>query len=460
METFFRTAVILLATAAFMSTVARAQGTVPPSNGGAPGSPSDLPTPQVVRPANPAETIAPGTPVVQAAQSFSLADAEQLALANNPSLPIAAARVEAARGRWVQGGLPPNPTAGFAGNEIGDEGRAGQLGFYVGQEVVTGGKLRLNRAVATTEIAKAERNFSAQRWRVLTDVRTAFYDVLVAQRRVEIAAELVRIGERGAATADVLLRGQQASRADFLQARVELNSARMLHDNARTAHEGAWQQLSAVIGMPGILITPVTGDLRAIANDCSFDQVLMQLLSNSPELAAAEAGVARARQALERARVEWVPNLDLQAGAQHDNASGSDIANVQIGMPIPVLNRNQGGIRQAQAHLAAAQNNVARLRLNLQQRLAAAYQQYMVAKQQVERYEQGILPDAKESLDLITSAYAQGEYEYLMFLTAQRTFFHTNLAYLDSQRQLQRGRVEIDGLLLSGSLQTTDDENP
>ena len=63
---------------------------------------------------------------------LSLIDLEQIAVRSNPTLRQAQARVNAARGRWVQGGLRPNPVIGFSGSEIGNEGAAGQHGMFVG----------------------------------------------------------------------------------------------------------------------------------------------------------------------------------------------------------------------------------------------------------------------------------------------------------------------------------------
>lgn len=75
----------------------------------------------------------------------------------------------------------------------------------------------------------------------------------------------------------------------------------------------------------------------------------------------------------------------------------------------------------------AATVAVAMVRLALQQRLAAAFEQYTNARFQVEKYQREILPNAEESLKLTNSGYRQGEFSYLMLLTAQRTFFRTNL---------------------------------
>ena len=197
----------------------------------------------------------------------------------------------------------------------------------------------------------------------------------------------------------------------------------------------------------------LSGDARADLNDIQWADAWQHIMTASPELAAARAGVDKARNALKRARAEPIPNIDLQVTVQHDNSTTSDIAGVNAILPVPLWNRNQGGIAKAEAELAAAQADAARLELALQQRLAVAFERYSNARQQVDHYESEILKDAQSSLDLVNSAYKQGEFGYLLLLTAQRTYFQTNLAYLDSLRQLRTGAVEIDGLLLTGSLQ-------
>lgn len=105
------------------------------------------------------------------------------------------------------------------------------------------------------------------------------------------------------------------------------------------------------------------------------------------------------------------------------------------------------------AELTAATSDDQRVQPSLKQWLAAAYERYANARQQVERYEKDILPDAQSSLDLMNTGYKAGEFGYLLLLTTQRTYFQTNLAYLDTLLQLRESTVEIEGLLLPGSSQ-------
>ena len=112
---------------------------------------------------------------------------------------------------------------------------------------------------------------------------------------------------------------------------------------------------------------------------------------------------------------------------QYDNSSQFTIANVQAGVPVPILNANQGNIRTAYADLRHAQAEVGRVELNLRNRLASTFETYANARNQVEKYSSEILPDARSNLDLVTKGYQQGQFNFLTLLTAQQISSPTRL---------------------------------
>lgn len=411
-----------------------------------------------LQPAPQPESLPPGrsTSTSTPATGLTLLDLEAIALGNNPTLSRAAARVRAAQGQWVQVGLPPNPSIGYLGTEIGQEGTAGQQGGFIGQQVVTGGKLRLNRAVASQEIRQAQRQMEVQRLRVLNDVRVLYFEVLIARRTITLAEELLSIGEKGRSTTQQLLDVQEASRVDLLQSRIERNSARILLQNANNRYSAAWRSLAAAMGVPDMPPTSVAGEVEQGIVDLTWEEALARIQAASPELAAARASVDRARAAIRRAQAERIPNVDAQGSAQYDNVSQYTFGGAQIGVSVPLFDRNQGGIRRAQAELTAAISDARRVELSLHTRLAAAFERYANTRQQVDQYRTEMLPDARSALDLANLGYREGQFGFLDLLNAQRTYFQTNLAYIESLRQLRISTVQIEGLLLTDSLQ---DEN-
>lgn len=400
-----------------------------------------------------AETLdAPPPEPIPVSSSMTLEQLERMALSANPSLSAAVANVQALQGKWLQSGLKPNPTFGYMGNEIGDGGSAGLQGGYVGQQFITGGKLELNRAVVSQEIMRAEQELSAQRQRVLTDVRTAFYGVLIAQRKVELANKLVDVSKQAVDASQVLLKALEIPRAGLLQTQVQSQNAKILLRRSENESIAAWRRLTAVIGQPNLPQQPLDGDLEQASNDLDWDEQLARIKSQSPEIAAAVAEVERANWALDRAHAQVVPDVRMQVAVHHNDLNGDTVTGVQLAMPLPLWNRNQGGIQQAFAEIAAAHENVQRLELSLRERLAAAYQQYATARFQVDNYAKEIIPTAKETLDLVSSGYRLGEVGYLDLLTAQRTYAQTNLSYIDALRDLWQAKLLIEGLLLDDSL--------
>lgn len=97
---------------------------------------------------------------------MSLTDLQSIALANNPTLRLAQAQVEAEQGAAFQAGLRPNPHVGYVAEQIGVNGTAGELqGGFVSQEFVRGNKLGLSRAKYSQRVQIAMTNPQAQQQR-------------------------------------------------------------------------------------------------------------------------------------------------------------------------------------------------------------------------------------------------------------------------------------------------------
>ncbi len=384
---------------------------------------------------------------------MTLSEVEHLALTNNPTLQQADAMVTAKLGDLVQAGLYPNPRLGYMHGDLGNAGSAGQQGLYMAVEVVRGGKIELAEHAANHAAQAADFRRVAQNLKVLTSVRSDFYSVLAAQQTLKLADDLATVSRNGVKTTEALIEGGQASRVDLLQARVQLNNARIAVQKARNRHTAAWARLAANIGLPDLKPTHLAGSLDADLKPQNPDAAFQQLLATSPELASAHQEANRARAALDRALVEPTPNVDVQAGVQYDYATDSSLATIQLEMPLPVRNRNQGNILRAEAELFAAQQEIQRVTLRLRQRFAAANERLANAAAEVHLYRTEIVPDAKESLQLLSDAFqAEGRMDFVRLLIAQRTNFQTRIEYLQALRKWWLAKLELDGQLLTGGL--------
>jgi cobalt-zinc-cadmium efflux system outer membrane protein len=385
---------------------------------------------------------------------LSLENLEAFALVSNPSIERAEAIVAAARGRALQVGLRPNPQVGIDFQQLGSSGLAEQYGVLIGQEFVRSDKLGLNRSIALHEVQRLEQELAAQRQRVLTDVRIAFVRALRAERQVELTQQLVDIGPKGVAVAEELLNAKEVGRADVLQAELEVESALVLRQNAENRRIAAWRQLSALTSQSSLEPQPLVGDIADAGEQVVFEATLSQLQSHSPEIAAAIATIQRAQCNLQRQRIEPRPNVSVEGLINwRDNGIGGDAdGGLVVSLPLPLWNKNQGGIREARGELIAAERALGQLENGLKNRLAPVFERYRNAAQQADRYRDRILPMAVETLELTRETYELGEINFVNLLTVQRTYANNQLAYLDALESLRVALIEINGLLLSGSL--------
>ncbi|QDU07208.1 TolC family protein [Gimesia aquarii] len=406
----------------------------------------------------PAPTKEKGTTWSSGKKSYSLTQLELMASEYNPTLAQASAVVGKACGIQTQVGKRPNPIVGYFGDEIGDQGTAGRQGAFISQTFITGDKLRLNELVAEKDVQETSWQYEAQRMRVKNDVSSRYYETLGAQRRIELANELLKVAEDGLKVTQQLFKAQQASRADILQSKIQLNEVQIIQQNAVLAFEASWKRLVNIIGLPDLVQGRLTGDLEEqFAPISDWDIVYNELVSKSPELQAAYYRVQRAWSQIERQQVQAKPNLQTQVGVGHDYQTGSEIVNAQLGVFLPIFNRNEGNIAIASSDYHRALKDAERIELNLRDRLTSVYRNHQQAAQQVNRFQKEILPSAKENLELTNEGYRQGEFEFLRVLTARRTFFEATQSYVSSLIALRQAEIGISGLLLTGGLNAVPD---
>ena len=386
-------------------------------------------------------------------QPFTLERAEDLAFRKNPGLAGATARVNAAWGRLVQAGLYPNTVIGYHATEVGNLGTSGVQGGFVQQTIVTGGKLHIDQAIAAHQLNGAEVELTSLEQRVLNDVRIRYYDLLVAQQRVELIKELVRIAAAFVESTQTLLRAGRVNENTLLQAQLEADNSQILLDNAKNLHEEAWRRLQLVLGNPGLPLQRAVGNLDSEMQSFQWQESLQLLMTEHPEITAARIRVDHAQATLHRACRERYPNIDVMFSLRHNNITSDDLANIQVGFPLPLFDRNQGNIMRAQAELSAAQSRVEQIELELTDQFAVIFRQYRNSHQQVVRYRDQMLPRARKSLDFVTRGYREGQVDFLTLLTSQRTYYQVTLQLLTARRQLRESEILMSGQLLRDSLQ-------
>lgn len=405
-----------------------------------------IPTPS----ASPAPSGIPNAP------PLTLGQIEQIALQSNPTLVQAGADVQAAEGRAVQARLLPNPKILYLGFQMGALETAGQQAVMVDQTLVTGKKLALSSAAGREEVNSARWSASEQQCRVLNTVRIRYYRALAAVRLIRLRQMQLSSAEEMVRTGAALLRKQKIEESDLEVGRLEVERARTTLEDAQVRYSGAWRQLMIYVGQPEMEPAALEDILDQPRGRFEFADALSRVLGNSPQLHRVRNDVARYELLLRRARAEAIPNVDLQGGPQYDFTTENTEANVQVTVGLPLFDRNQGGIREAEANLTRARAEVRRSELAIRQRFSVSFRHYVSASNDVWRYQETLLPQASRVFKMRLKGVREGKGQWSDLIDAYRTLNDLEQNYVQRLQAARESEVELGGLMLLGGLDQPD----
>ena len=124
-----------------------------------------------------------------------------------------------------------------------------------------------------------------------------------------------------------------------------------------------------------------------------------------------------------------------------------------VGISVPLWNRNQGGVAAAEAELRRAHAEVTRVELSLRSRLAEVFEEYSTTATRVRAFRDEIVPRAQESHRLFMNRYQEMAAAYPQVLISQRTLFQVSEQYLEALATSWKAAVLIEGQLLDGGLE-------
>ena len=403
----------------------------------------------------------PGRAQTSASQqkTITLEELQQMALQNNPTFRQSAANIQAAEGRKKQSGLYPNPTVGYQGEQIrGGSFHGGEQGVFVQQDIVLGGKLGLNRKIFDQELRQAETEAEEQKVRVVTNLRMSYIQALAAQQTLELRQNLSKLADDAVETSHQLANVGQADAPDTLESEVEAQQAQLAVTMAEQNQQRVWKALAAVVGNPRLPLTKLEGKLEDTPA-VNADELVEKIVNESPAVRIAELGVKRAEAALARAKREAIPDLQLRGGMQQNGELLSDGSPVglqgfaDVGVRIPIFNRNQGNIATAKADTERAKREVERVKLVLRERAASVVQNYTFSQIAVERYKNQMIPRAQKAYEMYTKKYQEMAAAYPQVLISQRTLMQLEVSYITALENSATSSLSLRSYLLTDGLE-------
>jgi cobalt-zinc-cadmium efflux system outer membrane protein len=328
--------------------------------------------------------------------AYTLADLQKLAAENSPTLRQAVADVKAAEGYLVQAKTYSNPTiAPFYLQPNNNNAAAGAPGVFLEQSIPTLGKKKMQVAVAQKQLDNAELALKRARFDLTTNVRNAYFALIVAKETMRVNRALVSFtDDMYRLYVEYLARGIAAS-FEPAPLRAQAFANRLVYKQAIISYQFAWKQLVVLLGLEQLPLTEVSGSVDRLIPYYDYDKVLAYILANHTDVLTAKNGVQIAQTNLKLAQITPFGDFDLQYGVNKEVTIAPFVYynTFMVGMPLPIFDQNRGNIKAAQAQLIRAVEESHRVENALTGALATNYANYKNNLYALEYYRRYILPN-------------------------------------------------------------------
>ena len=381
---------------------------------------------------------------------LTLREALSRALCLSPQLTAFAYDERAAEARVVQAGLRPNPEVSLEVEDFGGNKEFGGFGesettLKLSQLLELGGKraARMREAKARKALVKFDDDM--KRLEVMSQTAQAFYEVLGAQRRVELNEELERLAQESVSAIQKRMESGGASAVEQSRNDVAVASARIALEQAKSDLSAARRNLAAKWGGREPTFGRVVGDLERVAKPLPLANYVRSL-SAYPSLARWPAETNKRRATVEKEKAQGAPDVTLTVGPRWWEGPQAAALFASISVPLPLQNRNQGAIREAQAMVEKAASERKAAEGALEEEAGEAYDKMGRAYIEIQILKSSVLPDVQRTVSVVNEGYAIGKFSPLDVLEARRTMAEARTRYLQVLVEYHKASAQLDAL--------------
>ena len=354
---------------------------------------------------------------------------------NSPAIQAKKRMYEATRARVISSWLPEDPEFG-----VDAEGQSKLFRFHetdneymVVQTIPFPTTLILKGQVALKDAQIAYQQYKEEERTIAWHLEQPYYELFLAKRTLTTLEELQQLAERLAKSVQARYESNQAPQQDFLKARIESSKTSIERYQWNEKVHLAEAHISHVLNQPLDTTYTLSEAPRSLASSLAradFERLALQV---RPELKAFELGIKRAKANRWLAATSWLPDLTGRIEARQFSGEGSIREyDTFLGVTVPVwsLIKGVGGEwKGAGRDVQAAEATYTEMKNEVLLAIHEAYSKVKTGEHALTTYEQLILPQARQQVEVAFAAYEAGRSDILSLIDAERMLKDAQMAY-------------------------------
>ena len=399
-------------------------------------------------------TLVPAAVGAQEATNLTELIAE--ARARNPEIAAAERLAEAAAARVPQAGALEDPmlSAGLMYAPVPS--------FELDRDGMTMGSVQIGQRIPApgtraAREAMARENHRAAEWRaeevelgVVERLKDAYYELIFVDRAHDVLTRNRSLVADLAEVATARFAVGRTPQQDVLRAQTEVTRLEEQIAGIQARRVAAATDINALLQRPVIepvepvypngvrvlaLAPPTIGAFTASALDeglggdfPSLAELEAAAVRRRPMLLAHIHRIAAAREGVRLAERERLPDVDVMLG-YGTRWDRSDMLTAMVSVPLPVFaaRKQRQAVIEAEQELAADELRHHQMVSEIQADVATRYAALVRTREQILLLTEGVIPQARATIESATAAYQAGRVEFASLLEAQATLFRNEI---------------------------------
>lgn len=382
---------------------------------------------------------------------LSVNDALGLFIGQNLDVLIAKYGIEYTKGQEVTARLFPNPLVSVGTLSSYTQGRtlanSGQLFTQASQLFELAGKRGYRIESAGFGTQSAEAAFEDAVRQLGFTVKDTYYRIQLAQRRLILAEENRDRFSRILDINTIRFKKGYIAEVDLIRIRLQMVDFQSQVIQSLQEAESARGDLRQLLRLSPKTALELTTELDFRRIDPDIEKLRVAALDVRPDIRAKRYTFSQRESDLKLAKAYRIPDVTIGAGYAVQGRQGPDNPGqvaLNAGIPLPLFNRNQGGIHQAEASLQTAEADLNKTVNLVENEVEVAYRNLLQSRRLVEAYVGGVLEDARSTFTIVERAYERGGATILDLLDAARTSRTIQQNYIEALFNYQHNLFQLE----------------
>ncbi|MDD5035092.1 MAG: TolC family protein [Methylococcaceae bacterium] len=389
-------------------------------------------------------------------ETFTLEQAVEKALADNPGLAEIKARAEAMAAVPPQKAALPDPMLNFdllnlpvRSFDLRKEDMT-MMEVGISQTFPFPGKLGLQEKLAEQEALAAADSVEEGRLRLVREVRKAWWGLFFYDRALNVIDESEKFFQQLVDIAQAKYRAGQGMQQEVLLAQLELSKLKDERLELIGMRHSQTAQLNALLSQEAQALVQIPAEARFESPALSEAGLQEKARHTSPAFARHLKMLEAAQTKVDLAKRDFYPDLTVGAAyaARQNTPNGetrSDFASIRLSMNLPIYaaQKQAKAVDQRRSELLQERYSLQDEHQRIQAEIASRTAEYQHARERLNLFEHEIIPQARQTVDSLLAGYQVGRSTFSDLLRVQLSLFRYQTQYWQALVRTQQILAEL-----------------